>query len=69
MCIPLVILSPREFNERTGIAIGLPMSTATFNDSNPFAVKFKGPRAWPITSSAISQNHSTGEQEMRSRIP
>lgn len=39
---PLVVLSPRQFNERTGIVIGLPMTTASFNHSNPFAVKFKG---------------------------
>jgi len=42
---PLVVLSPREFNERTGIVIGLPMTTAAYNDTNPFAVKFKAPRA------------------------
>jgi mRNA interferase MazF len=41
---PLVVLSTREFNERTGIVIGLPMTTAAYNDTNPFAVKFKGPR-------------------------
>jgi len=41
---PLMVLSPREFNERTGIVIGLPMTTGTFNDSNPFAVRLKGPR-------------------------
>ena len=41
---PLAVLSPRGFNERTGIVIGLPMTTATYNDTNPFAVKFNGPR-------------------------
>ena len=41
---PLVVLSPRAFNERTGIVIGLPMTTAAFNETNPFAVKFVGPR-------------------------
>jgi mRNA interferase MazF len=41
---PLVVLSPREFNERTGIVIGLPMTTAAYNENNPFAVKFAGPR-------------------------
>lgn len=39
---PLLVLSPKVFNERTGIVIGLPMTTATFNDSNPFAIKFMG---------------------------
>jgi mRNA interferase MazF len=41
---PLAVLSPRAFNERTGIVIGLPMTTATYNETNPFAVKFKGLR-------------------------
>jgi mRNA interferase MazF len=39
---PLVVLSPKEFNERTGIVIGLPMTIASFNESNPFAVKLEG---------------------------
>jgi len=39
---PLLVLSPREFNERTGIVIGLPMTTAAYNDTNPFAVKITG---------------------------
>lgn len=40
---PLLVLSPRVFNVRTGIVIGLPMTTAAFNETNPFAVKFTGP--------------------------
>lgn len=39
---PLVVLSSKAFNERTGIVIGLPMTTAGFNDTNPFAIKFIG---------------------------
>lgn len=39
---PLLVLSPKAFNERTGIVIGLPMTTATFNDTNPFAIKYSG---------------------------
>jgi mRNA interferase MazF len=39
---PLVVLSPKEFNQRTGIVIGLPMTTAPYNDTNPFAIKLKG---------------------------
>lgn len=41
---PMLVLSPKAFNERTGIVIGLPMTTATFNDSNPFAIRFVGPK-------------------------
>lgn len=39
---PLLVLSAKAFNERTGIVIGLPMTTAGFNESNPFAVKLVG---------------------------
>jgi mRNA interferase MazF len=41
---PLLVLSPRAFNERTGIVIGLPMTTAPYNDTNPFAIRFVGAR-------------------------
>jgi mRNA interferase MazF len=41
---PLLVLSPREFNERTGIVIGLPMTTASYNETNPFAIRFVGPK-------------------------
>jgi mRNA interferase MazF len=39
---PLLVLSPKEFNDRTRIVIGLPMTTAESNESNPFAVRFVG---------------------------
>jgi len=35
---PVLVLSPRAFNERTSLVIGLPMTTATYNADNPFAV-------------------------------
>lgn len=35
---PFLVLSPRAFNERTSLVIGLPMTTAEFNADNPFAV-------------------------------
>ena len=37
---PMLVLSPRAFNERTQLAIGLPMTHAASNETNPFAVKF-----------------------------
>lgn len=36
---PMLVLSPLKFNEVTGIVIGLPMSTADYNETNPFAIK------------------------------
>jgi mRNA interferase MazF len=41
---PMMVLSPKSFNERTGIVIGLPMTTAESNASNPFAIAFRGPQ-------------------------
>ena len=35
---PMMVLSPRAFNLRTSIVIGLPMSTAVSNATNPFAI-------------------------------
>ena len=35
---PMLVLSPAAFNVRTGLVIGLPMTTAATNASNPFAL-------------------------------
>ena len=35
---PLLVLSPRAFNDRTNLVIGLPMTSARYNATNPFAV-------------------------------
>ena len=35
---PLLVLSPAAFNARTGLVIGLPMTTAAYNAGNPFAL-------------------------------
>jgi len=45
---PLLVLSPKSFSAKTGLVIGLPMTTAAFNEFNPFAVKV----AW--ASGAVS---------------
>lgn len=39
---PMLVMSPKKFNHRTGIVIGLPMTTASYNNTNPFAVQFEG---------------------------
>jgi mRNA interferase MazF len=41
---PRLVLSPKAFGERTGIVTGLPMTTAAFNEKNPFALKLTGPK-------------------------
>ena len=35
---PFLVLSPRAFNDKTSLVIGLPMTTAAYNADNPFAV-------------------------------
>ena len=42
---PLLVLSVKAFNERTGIVIGLPLTHSEMNEDNPFAVKFVQPSA------------------------
>ncbi len=41
---PLLVLTTKAFNERTGLVIGLPMTHSERNETNPFAVKYLGPR-------------------------
>ena len=36
----MLVLSSKAFNERTNLVIGLPMTHAACNESNPFAVRF-----------------------------
>ncbi len=35
---PFLVISPRAFNAKTSLVIGLPMTTAAYNADNPFAV-------------------------------
>lgn len=35
---PFLVLSTRPFNDRTSLVIGLPMTTAEYNQDNPFAL-------------------------------
>jgi len=35
---PFLVLSPVSFNSKTSLVIGLPMTTAQYNEDNPFAV-------------------------------
>lgn len=41
---PMLVLSPRAFNDRTSLVIGLPMTTSASNETNPFAIRFSGPK-------------------------
>lgn len=37
---PMLVLSPQAFNAKTGLVTGLPMTTAAYNATNPFAIAF-----------------------------
>jgi len=39
---PFLVLSEKSFSTGTGLVIGLPMTTASYSDTNPFAAKFTG---------------------------
>ncbi|SFO80072.1 type II toxin-antitoxin system PemK/MazF family toxin [Pseudomonas borbori] len=58
---PFLVLSPKAFNERTSLVIGLPMTTASYNADNPFAITVgvAGGRN-PAMCSAISQSPLIG---------
>ena len=36
--LPFLVLSPLAFNDKTSLVVGLPMTTAEYNATNPFAV-------------------------------
>ena len=39
---PMLVLSPRAFNEKTNLLVGLPMTTTAYKANKPFAVTIKG---------------------------
>lgn len=41
---PVLVLSTKAFNERTGVAIGLLMAHAQSNETNAFAIRYVGPK-------------------------
>jgi mRNA interferase MazF len=41
---PMLVISTKVFNERTGLVIGFPMTHAEFNADNPFAIAVQGPK-------------------------
>lgn len=41
---PMLVMSTRIFNERTGLVIGFPMTHAERHGDNPFAIPIQGPK-------------------------
>lgn len=45
---PFLVISPQNFNDKTSLVVGFPLTTAQYNANNPFAVlmgKAKGNKA------------------------
>lgn len=61
---PFLVLSPRIFNAKTSLVIGLPMTTAEYNADNPFAVaagQVASTRPLPILSKSAAKGRKTGQ--------
>ena len=63
---PFLVLSPRLFNEKTSLVIGLPMTTASYNADNPFAVAI-GPAAGRKTGTSYVLCHQPTSFDWRLR--
>ena len=64
---PMLVLSPKAFNERTSIVIGLPMTTSASNATNPFAVRFVGPKG--VESYVLAHQPKSFDWRMRGGKP
>jgi mRNA interferase MazF len=53
---PMLVLSPRSFNEKTGIVIGFPMTHSELHKDNPFALPFEGPQGSCLCAGTSAQN-------------
>ena len=68
---PFLVLSPRNFNAKTSLVIGLPMTTAEYNADNPFAVtvgKAKG-RKTAQTSYVLCHQPKSFDWRLRKAKP
>ncbi len=64
---PFLVLSPRIFNERTSLVIGLPMTTAEYNADNPFAVAVGNTRVKKSEKTSYVLCHQPKSFDWRSR--
>jgi len=64
---PFLVLSPRIFNERTSLVIGLPITTAEYNADNPFAVAVGDARGKKPEKTSYVLCHQPKSFDWRSR--
>jgi mRNA interferase MazF len=69
---PFLVLSPRNFNNKTSLVIGLPMTTAGYNVDNPFALavgQAKGRNKEGKTSFVLCHQPKSFDWRVRSAKP
>lgn len=68
---PFLVLSPKVFNQRTSLVVGLPMTTAAYNASSPFAVAagVASGRKSGATSYVLCHQPKSFDWRMRSAKP
>lgn len=68
---PFLVLSPKIFNEKTSLVIGLPMTTEEYNVDNPFAVPIgvaKGRKAGKMSYVLCHQSESFEWRKRSARV-
>ncbi len=66
---PFLVLSPRNFNDRTSLVIGLPMTTAEYNSDNPFAVSLGKSKKAGKTSYVLCHQPKSFDWRVRGARP
>lgn len=66
---PFLVLSPKAFNERTSLVVGLPMTTAAYNADNPFAVVAGTGRKAGQTSYVLCHQPKSFDWRLRGGAP
>ncbi|MDC9720734.1 MAG: type II toxin-antitoxin system PemK/MazF family toxin [Gammaproteobacteria bacterium] len=64
---PFLVLSPNEFNHKTSLVLGLPMTTAAYNQDNPFAVEVGSVVKQGITKASYVLCHQPKSFDWRQR--
>ena len=64
---PMLVLSPGTFNERTGVVIGLPMTAASYNATNPFALAIGMARGRKVGQTSYVLCHQPKSFDWRAR--
>ena len=64
---PFLVLSPKSFNDKTSLVIGLPMTTAEYNADNPFAVSVGNASGKKVNKISYVLCHQPKSFDWRSR--